>query len=270
MIAKEVKGVRLREIFRQRKEEDKAAVREMADGSVARALKHYAEAGQLHIHGEREEAKAELLNKWSKTGVCCPEDNLMLAAKNKEVRSRNQEAQQELKERGFLTGDSITHEGQEFYRGDRVIFGKNNKSPGVKNGTLGTVRRIDESRGIISVEVDGEGRGGHRTRTFSLSEYSELSLGYCITTHRAQGMSVEKAYVLTDETMTDREMSYVQVSRAKEATEIFTTKEEAGEHLEELVKSMERERKKQMALEIAKKQEMERQARLQSENTLGI
>jgi hypothetical protein len=57
-------------------------------------------------------------------------------------------------------------------------------------------------------------------------------------------------YVLTDEGMQDRSLSYVQASRSRVSTQIFSTKEEAGADLALLSKKMSRERLKRMASDL--------------------
>ena len=60
---------------------------------------------------------------------------------------------------------------------------------------------------------------------------NNLTLGYCVTTHKAQGATVESTYVFSYGAMTDAEMAYVQASRARDKTRIYTTKDEAGPEL---------------------------------------
>ena len=47
--------------------------------------------------------------------------------------------------------------------------------------------------------------------------------------------------------MTDAQMAYVQASRARNETRIYTTKDEAGPELSDLAEAMSRSRKKTMA-----------------------
>ena len=85
--------------------------------------------------------------------------------------------------------------------------------------------------------------------TVALSTYdrNHIRLGYCVTTHKAQGATVENAYVFSYGTMTDAQMAYVQASRARDETRIYTTKDEAGPELSDLAQAMSRSRKKTMA-----------------------
>lgn len=53
--------------------------------------------------------------------------------------------------------------------------------------------------------------------------------------------------------MQDKEMSYVQVSRAKGKTQIFTDKTEAGENLTALLRKMGKSRQKDLASDLLEK-----------------
>lgn len=266
-MAEEVQGARLTEIFRQKDEKEKTAVREMAGGSVREALNHYAEEGRLDISESRDRAKEQLIQDWSGNGVSRPEENLMLAGLNLDVFEMNQMAQEARKKAGYLGEDSIKVENLDLHFGDRVIFTRNQKSLGVKNGSCGTVRGFSNELGTVSVELDGAGESQYRTRTISLDSYDHLKLGYAVTAHKSQGMTVKNAFVLTDEMMTDRQMSYVQLSRVEDKARIYTTRDEAGEQLANLVRSMERDREKIMAIELARKQ-AEEEARRLAQKTL--
>ena len=86
----------------------------------------------------------------------------------------------------------------------------------------------------------------------ALSTYDRdhIRLGYCVTTHKAQGATVENAYVFSYGTMTDAQMAYVQASRARNETWIYTTRDEAGPDCR-TSPAMGRSRKKTMAHDTA-------------------
>ncbi|MBU0498887.1 MAG: hypothetical protein KJ558_10315 [Gammaproteobacteria bacterium] len=55
-------------------------------------------------------------------------------------------------------------------------------------------------------------------------ERQDVRHAYALTTHKAQGMTVEKAVVYIQGANMSREMNYVQASRAKGGTEFVTTR----------------------------------------------
>ena len=125
---------------------------------------------------------------------------------------------------------------------------RNSRLYGVRNGQLGTIEKIDEKRKVLQVKLDSGSKAN-----IPLKEYEHVKLGYAVTTHKAQGMTAKNSYVLAGGPMQDRELSYVQLSRAKEKTKIYIDKAEAGENLANLSKLVEKSRQKEMALDVLAK-----------------
>ncbi len=181
-----------------------------------------------------------------------PQRNYILASRRADVTDLNREAQARRLAAGYLGKTNVSKDGQRFHRGDRVAFKENNKAMGVENGQSGTVKMVMPGLKTLTVALDNG-----KVRTFSLNAYSKLALAYSGTTHVAQGATTMNAFVLTDEKMQDRHLSYVQTSRAKEHTKIFTTRLEAGDALTTLARNMGRTRKKELALEQRRRAEAE-------------
>ena len=112
----------------------------------------------------------------------------------------------------------------------------------MENGSLGEVVAVDVEARSLSARLDS----GERV-SVGLEQYPHVALGYAVTTHKGQGATVERAFVLMGGSMQDREITYVQASRSKEETRLFTDKQEAGEHLSALVRQASQSRQKQMA-----------------------
>ena len=75
-----------------------------------------------------------------------------------------------------------------------------------------------------------------------------MKLGYAVTTHKSQGTTVQDTFILAGGAMQDRELSYVQASRARGNTRFYTDRIEAGEDLIELTRQMSQSREKDLAL----------------------
>lgn len=247
-ISGQVGEARLTEIIRQRSTEDRLAVSDMAEGRSRAALHHYAEKGNLEIADDRAAARRLLMDQWKGQGIQHPEANLIVTSRNVDAVALNREAQKARQDAGILGQDAVAVAGEQIHPGDRILFTKNDRSMGVKNGQLGTVILAVPELKTLTVELDSG-----QTRTFSAGLYDHVRLGYAITTHKAQGVTAENAFILTDEAMQDREISYVQTSRARGETRIYTTRDEAGEGLSELAKRMQRSREKELATEQAKR-----------------
>ena len=101
--------------------------------------------------------------------------------------------------------------------GDRVLFTRNDREVGVKNGQLGTV--LSYSGGNLSVEIDS----GDRVN-FRQEDYSDIAHGYATTVHKSQGMTVDHSYFLGNESL-DKHLAYVGMSRHRESMDIYTDDE---------------------------------------------
>src|SRR4051794_12424962 len=129
-----------------------------------------------------------------------------------------------------------------FAAGDRVMFLRNERSMGVKNGTLGTLERIEGSS--LSVRLDGaEGRAV----SFDLKDYAHVDHGYAATIHKAQGVTVGRAHVLASAHM-DRHAAYVGLTRHREGLELHWAREDLTNRAG-LDRALSRERAKDTTLD---------------------
>src|SRR4051794_37073740 len=129
-----------------------------------------------------------------------------------------------------------------FAAGDRVMFLRNERSMGVKNGTLGTLERIEGS--LLTVRLDGaEGRAV----SFDLKDYAAVDHGYAATIHKAQGVTVDRAHVLASAHM-DRHAAYVALTRHRERLELHWAREDLTNRAG-LDRALSRERAKDTTLD---------------------
>src|SRR5690606_28392522 len=96
-----------------------------------------------------------------------------------------------------------------FARGDRVLFLRNERSLGVKNGSLGTVTSVSVARMAVMLD-DGQ------SVAFDTKDYAQIDHGYATTIHKAQGMTVDRVHVLVTPGL-DRHSAYVALSRHRDA-----------------------------------------------------
>src|SRR3546814_20340537 len=104
----------------------------------------------------------------------------------------NQAARERLVAQGEL-GENIavrTERGiRQFADNDRILFLKNEREMGVKNGTLGTLEKAAPDR--LAVRLDD----GRRVPV-DLKSYAHVEHGYAATVHKTQGVTVTKNHVL--------------------------------------------------------------------------
>lgn len=243
VISERVGVVELREITRQRETWAREVVQELAAGEAESALLQFHRRGLLTVAETREAAMRSLVQDWQ-TLVRSPRDALIFAGTRYETTILNRLCQEARREASGGDNDSIPVNGTHFFTGDRVLVTRNNSALLVRNGNMGTVVGIDQAKSHLVVQLDS----GYRV-TIDVVEFPHLSLGYAVTTHKGQGQTVESAFILAGGTMTDRELSYVQGSRARGETRLYTDADSAGPELAELEKQMSTSHAKDMAHE---------------------
>ena len=85
---------------------------------------------------------------------------------------------------------------------------------------------------------------------FSLKEYNNLDHGYAATVYKAQGVTVDRSYVLASSYF-DRHSTYVALSRHREGADIYYSREEFP-RFANLSQHLSRERVKDVTLDYAK------------------
>lgn len=270
--------VELQEIVRQRDDWMRQAVRAFSDGNSQTGLSLLAAHNKLHIGlGGPKETKRRLVDEWFRDESALAE-RLILTVTNDQAADLNTLVQERRRENGELGGRGVQlGGGGTAYRGDRVMFLENNRKIGVFNGELGTVTKVIRpalttfNKGEVVVKLDHD----EEVRV-NLNHYNAMTLGYAMTTHKAQGVTVDSSYVYTTPQDAEREMAYVQASRARESTRVYCPGHDLGEDLAELTRMMEHERahllavQHQSAYERAQEEERRRLAQQELDDDLGL
>ncbi|MDX2198774.1 MAG: AAA family ATPase [Phycisphaerae bacterium] len=236
----------LADIVRQRDERDRRAVRDIQAGHSGNALDNYQDRSRIHIADDRRQAIESLVRSWSKREARTPDRSLIFCGTRKEAHDLNELCQEKRLQAGFVARDRhIAHGDINFHVGDRVLFTERSRTLRIENGDIGTIVSVSPHSRTMSVDLgDGE------LRIIRLEKYDAVRLGYAVTTHKGQGSTVERAYVLAGGSMQDRELSYVQFSRALDETYIFTDRRESDIALQSLTREMKRSRKKVLATDL--------------------
>ena len=123
----------------------------------------------------------------------------MLAAHLADLDILNTLARGHMAAAGKLTGpELLTQWGSAFAVGDGVVCGRNARRHGVLNGTHGTISAIDPEQHAVHLTLDDG------TKAVLPGEYVEdghLRHGYATTVHKAQGRTVDEAWVWCDPTI---------------------------------------------------------------------
>jgi Ti-type conjugative transfer relaxase TraA len=247
-IKKRVGSANLVEIKRQREEWAREAVKDFADGESGKGLRAYAERGLVTVADDRRQAMEALVEAWKEQGLRNPGEQFILTGTRLEAAILNRMIQQERRNAGLLSGESVSvpDTNETLAAGDRILFIRKSRLYGVENGTQGDVVAVDfgPDTGTASLTVRTD--SGDQVR-FALQDYAHVRPGYASTTHKKQGGTTERTYILAGGSMQDRELSYVQASRARGDTRIFIDAEEAGENLTRIARRMSQSRQKEMA-----------------------
>jgi hypothetical protein len=196
----------------------------------------------VHVAETREQARAELVDRWDHDRAAAPQaSRIILTHTNDEVQALNEQARERMRAAGAL-GDEVaigTVCGERrFAPGDRVLFLRNERGLGVKNGSLGTVDSVGAARMAVLLN-DG------RSVAFDIKDYREIDHGYAATIHKAQGMTVDRVHVLATPGL-DRHSAYVALSRHRDAVDLHYGRDDFADQ-GKLVRALSRERGKDMA-----------------------
>ncbi|WP_198507069.1 MobF family relaxase [Mariprofundus aestuarium] len=239
--------IELSENRRQQGSEDKLAVADFRGGQISKALMSYAERGLLAILDDPVDSQDMLIADWDRDRKLNTDAGIILASTNQECRELNELARIKLSEAGIL---GVEHSFYSEYgdiniaEGDRVMFTKNDIRLGVKNGLQATVMNVRESQFEARLE-SGE------MISVNADEYAYFKHAYAISTHKAQGQSVTRAYIFSSGKLISQNLGYVQLTRAKEQTRIYADKETLGDlAIEELSKLMSQSQEKKTTIDF--------------------
>ncbi|MBZ9717843.1 Ti-type conjugative transfer relaxase TraA [Mesorhizobium sp. AD1-1] len=235
-------GVEIGQVRRQREDWQRDATRDLATGRIGAAIDAYAAQGMVHQAATRDEARSDLVERWDRDRQAHPEaSRIILTHTNDEVRALNQAARERMRTAGDLGDEvqlNVERGARNFARGDRVMFLRNERSLGVKNGTLGVIEEVSVQ--TMTVQTDDG-----RSVRFDLKDCAHIDHGYAATIHKAQGMTVDRTHVLATPGM-DAHSSYVSLSRHRDGMELHYGSDDFAVR-ERLVRTLSRDRAKDMA-----------------------
>jgi Ti-type conjugative transfer relaxase TraA len=234
--------VEILEIRRQRESWQQDATRHLATGRTDEALEAYNSRGMVHAAQTREDARADLVEGWNKDRTAAPDKTrIILTHTNEEVAALNSIARGKLRagqELGLDVAIRVERGDRTFASGDRVMFLKNDRDFGIKNGSLGFVETVTVKH--MTVRLDAG-----RSVAFDLKDYAHLDHGYAATIHKAQGVTVDRTHVLATPGL-DRRAAYVALSRHRDSVQLHYGRDDFADDAK-LARILARERAKDMA-----------------------
>jgi Ti-type conjugative transfer relaxase TraA len=249
-IAERTPHIEVTEVRRQQEGWQRDATKDLATGRVDQALQSYRDHDAIQAATTRAQARGELIDRWDKDRLQSPDSNrIILVHTNDERHALNDEARQCLKRAGEL-GDDISLDlevgKRDFAVGERVMILKNDRGLEVKNGMLGELTEVSQTR--LSIHLDNG-----RDISFDLKDFAHVDYGYAATIHKAQGVTVDNTHVLATPGL-DRHSAYVALSRHRECVHLHYGRDDFAED-QNLTKTLSRDRAKDMVSDYARAQD---------------
>ena len=200
---------------RQRDPLEREALARLRDGDPEPYLAHAARHHRLAVDDDPAIVKERLLADWWHEARRSPSRHVMLAYHRSDVDELNQAAHALMLHGRRLGGESVTLGEREYRVGEQVLCRRNDGRLGLRNGMRGTIVDLDEKAFIVR-----DRSAVNRHVPFSYAA-EHLDYGYALTGHTAQGITVDRAFVLFPHQGALREWGYVACTRARLQTRLY-------------------------------------------------
>ncbi|WP_425960325.1 Ti-type conjugative transfer relaxase TraA [Rhizobium nepotum] len=272
-ITERIGAIELTDIRRQNEAWQQLASTAFATRRTSDALEQYARHNAIRFADDRAQACGHLVRDYLQDRKNNPDQSrIALAHRRIDVRAINDAIREGLQAEGVLakagaplqaeakaiatdklkeTNDEIIYQTvngrRAFAAGDRIVLLQNNRDLDVKNGMLGTVEAVEPD--ALHLRLDG-GSGGQETGrrlTVRPADYQSFDHGYATTIHKAQGTTVDRAFVMASATM-DRHLTYVAMTRHRHQATLYAGRDELGD-MKDLTDSLSRSGLKETTLD---------------------
>jgi conjugative relaxase-like TrwC/TraI family protein len=259
-LAERLGAVELREVRRQAADWDRAALQLLRCGKVEDWAEAYREHGRLVARPTASDLREQLVSDWwhaSANDV----DAVMIAHRRSDVAELNALARARMREDGRLVGDELEVDGTSFATGDRVLARKNDRRIGIVNGARAEIVAVDKPQRTLTAQLEG---GQSVTLDASYLDAGNLTHGYALTAHAAQGATVDQAFVLGSEDLY-REWGYTALTRHRGEARFYVVspgsierclpglEPHANRVSQEVASMLGRSRRQELALEVVER-----------------
>jgi conjugative relaxase-like TrwC/TraI family protein len=219
-IVERLGAIELGQNRRQHDLEERRALEAIRDGLGRDYLAFAENKGRLISSDTPVRAKIRLLSDWWEAARDDVSGSIMIALRRRDVAELNALARALMDSHGRLGRKRLTVAGTEYAAGDRIVCLRNDNVLRVKNGTRATVEAVDRKHRNLTIVTDRGDRielGGHYLAD------GHVRHAYALTGHAAQGVTVERAFVLGIGGQRLQEWGYVALSRARRETHLYVT-----------------------------------------------
>ena len=165
--------------------------------------------------------KIRLLSDWWEAARSDLSGNIMIALRRRDVTELNTLAHALMDSHGRLGRKRLTVAGAEYAAGDRIVCLRNDRRPRrQERHPRAPSKRSTASTGRLTAVTD---RGDRIELGGRYLEDGHVRHAYALTGHAAQGVTVERAFVLGIGGQRLQEWGYVALSRARQETRLYVT-----------------------------------------------
>ncbi len=206
---------------------DRHVLARLRDGDPAPLLTAYHHHDRLTVADTDTTARDRMAIDWAAWAATQPDRSLgqavMLAARRDHTDALNRTARTLLRAQGRLGADQLTAGGRVYAVGDRIVCLRNDRRLDVVNGTRGAITAIDPAGGgAVTVTVDGAEPRQVVLPGWYLRD-GHLGHGYALTVHKAQGATVDRAWVYADPRTVGTQWLYTALTRHRDTAHLYTS-----------------------------------------------
>ena len=242
----------MNKIVRQNKAEHRQASIALSKHDAKSAIDIYAGLGDIEAFDTQQEARNQLATQWAKSAS----SKIMLAYTNEDVNKLNKIARTLMRDAGYLQGDDYSIQTKkgliQIAKGDDIVFNEPNRELHIVNGSRGRVSSVitDEHKRVIALEVEKDGD----KVVVDAEQYQSFNHGYASTIHKAQGLTVDDAFVLANRGM-NANLAYVALTRHRNNLKVIYAREQMKNN-QELAHSMSQAEEKTYSVDFDVSQEL--------------
>jgi ATP-dependent exoDNAse (exonuclease V) alpha subunit len=216
----------LDENIRQRDPAERGALEQLRNGKVSDAIDWYRDNDWLRTAPTRDDALDAAITAWE-ADLRAGHETVLLAWRRRDVAALNERARQRRIEAGAIAGPEIEAPGGKRYAvGDRVVTLAPSGDGRLVTSERGTVTAVGQDQ--LTVRFDGR----HESLVGEQLGNDRIDHAYAVTVHRMQGATVDRAHVFADGG--GRELAYVAMSRARDASHVYLVADDADQAVEDL------------------------------------
>ena len=234
----------LSENRRQLGTDEREVLTELRAGNVGKAVGWYVQSLRLHAVSDRDGALDAAVEAWA-ADMAAGKQTGLYAWRRANVAQLNVRAGRWMEEAGRLAGpELVLPDGTRYRAGDQVLALTPSADGALVTSERATVEAVEAELGTLVLRTTDDRLvrlGADEARA------DRLGYAYATTVHRSQGSTTSRAHLFADGG--GRELAYVAMSRAKEATHVWAVADDIGQAREDLVREWSSERRPTWAID---------------------